>query len=128
MVKHSMASAVRAVFHNRQSAIPPFDEDSEALEGDVEPNLKWNNEHREHASDTADWRLFVRQLGNMKAVPNKSGSYSSYKQVDPKIGDDLFDAACAGIWAISTRGAEIVPTIISGRTMTREQLLGDGRG
>jgi hypothetical protein len=39
----------------------------------------------------------------MKAVPNKSGSYSSYKQVDPKVGDDLFDAACAGVWALSAQ-------------------------
>ncbi|AMP13667.1 hypothetical protein [Collimonas pratensis] len=128
MTKHSMAAALRAAFHNRQAAIPPFDEDLEALEGDVEPNPHWNNEHRVSASDTADWRLFTRQLGNMKAVPNKSGAYSSYKQVDPKIGDDLFDAACAGVWALTTRGADHVPTIISGRTQSRAQLLGAGYG
>jgi len=128
MTKHSMASAVRAAFHNRQAAIAQFDEDIEALEGDVDPNPQWTNEHRVSASDTGDWRLFVRQLGNMKAVPNKSGSYSSYKQVDPKIGDDLFDAACAGVWALTTRGADHVPTIISGRTQSRQQLLGAGHG
>ena len=68
--------------------------------------------------------LFVRQLGNIKTLPTKS-SYSSYKMVNAKIGDDLFDAACAGVWALLTRGAADVPTVISGRVQTRDQLLGD---
>ncbi|MBF8179647.1 hypothetical protein [Herminiimonas contaminans] len=108
MVKHSMASALRAAMHNRYAAIPEFDEDSES-DGDK------------------DWQVFVRQLGNIKQVANKTSSYPSYKQVDIKIGDDLFDAACAGVWSLNTRGADHIPTIISGRTQTREQLLGMGR-
>jgi len=108
MTKHSMAASLRAAFHNSMAVIPAFDED---------------------ASDeiSLDWQALVRQLGNIKQVPNKTSSYSSYKQVDIKIGDDLFDAACAAVWALSTRGAEVVQTIISGISRTREQLLAQHR-
>lgn len=103
MTKHSMASVLRAAFHNGQACIPVFDED---------------------AADCADWRDFVRHLGNVKAEQNKAG-YASFKKADPKIGDDFFDAACAGVWALTTRGAEFVPTVIEHRTATRAQLLGE---
>lgn len=109
MTKHSMASSLRAALHNRQAAIAPFDEDGA------------NEEDRE-------WQAFVRQLGNIKQVANKSGSYPSYKQVDVNLGDDYFDAACAGVWGLATRGADHVPTIISGITQTRAQLLGARHG
>jgi hypothetical protein len=33
MTKHSMASSLRAVFHNRQAAISSFDDDADALNG-----------------------------------------------------------------------------------------------
>ncbi len=105
MTKHSMASSLRAAFHNSKAVISIFDEDAE---DDV----------------SKDWRDMVRQMGNIKQVPNKTGSYPSYKQVDIKIGDDFFDAACAAVWALTTRGAEAVRTIISGITQTRSQLLG----
>lgn len=101
-VKHSMASALRSAFHNASAAIPYFDED------DVE---------------CADWLAFVRQLGNIRAEATKA-DYASYKMADPKIGDDLFDAACAGVWALITRGEADVATVIGTRTQTREQLLG----
>lgn len=109
MAKHSMASSLRAALHNRRAAIAPFDEDGAGEED-------------------REWQAFVRQLGNIKQVANKSGSYPSYKQVDVNLGDDYFDAACAGVWALETRGADAVPTIISGRTQTRAQLLGAGHG
>jgi hypothetical protein len=109
MTKHSMASSLRAALHNRQAAIAPFDEDGTS-------------------DDDREWQSFVRQLGNIKQVANRTGSYPSYKQVDIKVGDDYFDAACAGMWALQTRGADHVPTIISGRTQTREQLLGGTHG
>lgn len=109
MTKHSMASALRSALHNRAAAIAPFDEDGAS------------DEDRE-------WQCFIRQLGNIKQVANRTGSYPSYKQVDVKLGDDYFDAACAGVWALSTRGADYVPTIISGRTQTRGQLLGAAHG
>lgn len=104
MVKHSMATSLQAIFHNDQAALPYFEDF----------NL----------SDpaTADLRLLVRQLGNIKPVPTKA-SYASYKMADPKIGDDLFDAAMAAVWALVTRGALAVPTAILGITKTREQLL-----
>lgn len=103
MVKHSMASALRSAFNNGQAAIPYFDTDA--------------------ADPTDDWKMFVRQLTNIKAEPTKA-SYASYKMADPKIGDDLFDAAMAGIWALVVRGAVDVPPVIGSRTQTRQQLLG----
>jgi len=102
-VKHSMASVLRAAFHNGQAAMPHFDEDDQAC---------------------VDWCDFVRHLGNIKEEKTKA-DYSSFKMADPKIGDDLFDAACAGVWALVTRGAEDVPTVIGSRVQTRAQLLGE---
>ena len=108
MQKHSMAMSLQAIFHNDQAAIPylsDFDLTDAA---------------------TADLRLLVRQLGNIKPVPTKT-SYASYKMADPKIGDDLFDATMAAVWALVTRGAAEVPAAILGITQSREQLL-EGRG
>lgn len=102
MQKHSMASMLRSVFHNGQAAIAYFDED---------------------AAECADLRDLTRQLGNVRAEPTKA-DYASYVQVDRKIGDDGFDAAMAGVWALVTRGEVDVPTVISMRTQTREQLMG----
>lgn len=104
MTKHSMAAALRSVFHNRRSAIPEYDED---------------------AAESADWVTFVRQLGNVKALPTQAG-YSSYKMADSKIGDDFFDAACAGVWALATRGAEEPGTVVLTGIQSREALL-EGR-
>ncbi|NDP59564.1 MAG: hypothetical protein GZ090_09425 [Oxalobacteraceae bacterium] len=109
MAKHSMASSLRAALHNRQAAIAPFDEDGAS-------------------DDDREWQSFIRQLGNIKQVANRTGSYPSYKQVDVNLGDDYFDAACAGVWALTTRGADHVPTIISGHTQSRTQLLGGVHG
>ena len=103
--KHSMASVLRSRFHNRQAAIPPFDEDSEREE-------------------ERTFHTFVRQLGNIKAEPTKA-SYSSFKMADPKLGDDLFDAAMAAVWALETRGLADVPTVIGHGRKTRGQLLGN---
>ncbi|MCP3869697.1 MAG: hypothetical protein GY703_16715 [Gammaproteobacteria bacterium] len=107
MVKHNMATALRACFHNNQAAIPYLDDREDSL---LDPTLE-------------DMRLLVRQLPNIIAVPTKT-SYASYKQADAKIGDDLFDAAMAAVWGLLTRGALQVPTSILTRTRTREQLLG----
>ena len=102
-VKHSMASMLRQVFHHGQAAIPDFDEDD--------------------ATHCADWIALLRQLPNMKADATKAG-YSSFKMADPKIGDDLFDAACAAVWALVTRGVDDVPVVIGRRVQSREALLG----
>ncbi len=103
MVKHSMATTLRAAFYNSQAAIPYFDDEDLHAEAFI---------------------TFVRQLGNIKTEPTKS-SYSSYVMADQKIGDDGFDAACAGVWALVTRGEGDVPTVITSRTQTRSQLLGE---
>ena len=104
MVKHSMATALRAAFHNDQAAIPYLD-DYDLTD-----------------PATADLRLLVRQLGNIKPVPTKA-SYASYKMADPKIGDDLFDAAMAANWALATRGATDAPGLVLLRTRTRQELM-----
>lgn len=103
MTKHVMASALREAFHHGRAAMPYVDTgfDGEAPE----------------------WLTFVRQLGNMKAVPTKA-SYSSFQMADTKIGDDLFDAACAAVYALLTRGLEDAPTVIQSRGMTRDEMLG----
>lgn len=110
-VKHSMASVLRARFHNGQAAIPVFEEDAGDLAGE---------------QDRA-FHTLARQLGNIKAEATKA-AYSSFKMADPKIGDDLFDAACAAVWALETRGLEAVSTVIGHRTQTRAQLLGAAPG
>lgn len=86
MTKHSMATALRSIFHNGQVAIPYVDD----LDLD-DPS-------------TEDLRTLVRQLSNIKPVETTK-SYSSYKMVNGKLGDDLFDAAMASVWALTTRGA-----------------------
>lgn len=106
MVKHAMASALRSIFNNKQAAIPYLD-DSNPLD-----------------PDTADLRALVRQLVNIKAEVTKT-SYSTYKMVDKKQGDDLFDAAMAAVWGLVTRGiVNVQATILLGQKK-REQLLGE---
>lgn len=122
MTKHSMATALRAAFHNGQAAIPYFDDE---LVGDAAPNVVWVPDAAwKSGKGSADWQAFIRQLGNIKAVPTKT-SYASYKMANPKLGDDFFDAACASVWALVTRGAEDVPTVIGSRVQSRAQLLGE---
>lgn len=104
MTKHSMAQSVRALFHNRQAALPYLDD------------------HDPADLDTADLRLLVRQLTNIRAETTKT-SYASYKMVNPKIGDDLFDAYMAACWALVVRGAAPVHTSILIQQQTRDQLL-----
>lgn len=103
MTKHVMASAVREIFHHGRAAIPYVD-------------TTWEHED-------PDWLALVRQLGNMKAVPTKA-SYSSFQMADTKVGDDLFDAMCAGVYALLTRGLADAPAVTLTRKMDREALLG----
>lgn len=104
MVKHSMAQALRSVFHAKQAAIPYFDD------SDSDPELD-------------DWRTFIRQLTNIIDKPT-SKSYSSYVMVNKKQGDDLFDAAMASVWGLVCRGAYANPsTVVLTNQKTREQLL-----
>lgn len=105
MTKHVMASAVREVFHHGRAAIPYVDTGFDR--------------------EDPDWLALVRQLGNMKALPTKA-SYSSFQMADQKIGDDLFDAMCAAVYAMLTRGLEDAPAVIQSRTVGRGELLGQG--
>lgn len=105
MTKHVMASAVREIFHHNRCAFPYVD-----MMDEREP---------------AEWLSFVRQMGNMKSIPTLA-SYSSFKMADDKVGDDLFDATCAAVYALVTRGLADSPTTITSRGTTREQLLAGG--
>ncbi len=93
MVKHQMAMALRTVVHQEHAIIPYFDDQDMR-----DPHL-------------AEMRTFVRQLGNVKQKASKA-SYPSYVMADPKKGDDYFDAACAAVWALGSRSAAHVPTVI----------------
>ncbi|MBA1148320.1 hypothetical protein H0Z60_14785 [Ectothiorhodospiraceae bacterium WFHF3C12] len=105
MTKHQMAQAVRALFHNRHAALPYVDDLP-----DSDPAV-------------SDMRLLQRQLPNIKPEETKA-SYSSYKMADKKVGDDLFDAKMAAVWALVTRGAAPAPGNVITRTRTRSELLG----
>ncbi|PHS23481.1 MAG: hypothetical protein COA83_09590 [Methylophaga sp.] len=103
MTKHSMAQALRSIFHNNQAAIPYFDD------SDTSPEL-------------ADIKEMVRQFPNIIPVQTKT-SYASYKRANTKMGDDLFDAAMAAVWGLVTQGICSIQTVIAQRTQTREQLM-----
>jgi len=105
MTKHSMAQALRSVFHKKQAAIPYFDDQDL-----TDPEL-------------ADLRLFVRQLPNIVPQQTKT-SYASYKMADAKVGDDLFDAAMASVWGMVTRGVYSAPSTVLIRKQTRQELIG----
>lgn len=104
MTKHQMATAVRNVFHNRQAAIPYVD--------DYDDNDK----------TTADMRLLCKQIINICPAVSKV-SYAIYKMADSKIGDDLFDAYMAALWAMVTRGIATITSIVIPSSVTRAELL-----
>lgn len=107
MTKHQMAAALRSVFNNKQAALPYLD--------DRDPD----------DPETSDMRKLSRQLVNIKAAQTKT-SYASYKMVDAKLGDDLFDAAMASVWGHMTSGAGSISTVILTGTTPRARLL-DGQ-
>jgi predicted amidohydrolase YtcJ len=99
--KHVMASALREVFHHNRAAFPYVD----MLDEREDP----------------EWIAFVRQLGNMKASRRRRATRVS--RWPTKIGDDYFDAACAAMYALITRGLADAPTTIQQRRVSREDLL-----
>ena len=107
MVKHQMATAVRNVFHNCTAAIPYVDDYDDNVVSD---------------EALADMRLLCKQLINIRPAVSKQ-SYSIYKMADAKIGDDLFDAYMAGLWALVTRGVATVSSIVIASSRTRQQML-----
>ena len=110
MTKHLMAQALRSIFHRNRAAIAYVDDDDCVAEKDQYGCAK-------------DMATLIRQLANIKPLPT-SNAYSSYQMVKRDVGDDLFDAAMAGVWALATQGTATIPTVITNRTQTREQLLG----
>lgn len=107
MTKHQMAMALRGVFHNGHAIVPYFDDQDMR-----DPTV-------------AELRTFIRQLGNVKSTPTKT-SYPSYKMADPKKGDDYFDAACAAVWSLATRGSANPGTVILTSQRERAQFLPAG--
>ena len=107
MTKHQMAQAIRNVFHKGYAALPYLED----------------LDDKDLPACGKDLRLFARQLTNIKPLPTKA-SYTSYKMADKKIGDDLFDAGMASVWAMITQGTATVPTVVTTRSVTRDQLLG----
>lgn len=104
MTKHAMASAMRALFHAGQCAIAYLD--------DQTPD----------DPETADQRLFIRQLTNIKTVATKA-SYPSYKMVNDKVGDDCFDAGMAAVWGLVAGAMGEAPVVVLANKVKRQQLL-----
>lgn len=126
MTKHNMASLLRTAFHNGQAAIPYVDDGSDALRTKNAANTSWGPSRLDEiGADSGDFALFIRQLGNVKSAPAKNAAYNTYKMANPKIGDDLFDAACAAVYAMITAGIEnYQPGVVLTRRISQEQLLG----
>lgn len=126
MTKHNMASLLRTAFHNGQAAIPYVDDGSDALRTKNAANTSWGPSRLDEiGTDSSDFALFIRQLGNVKSAPAKNAAYNTYKMANPKIGDDLFDAACAAVYAMVTAGIEnYQPGVVLTRRISQEQLLG----
>ena len=126
MTKHNMASLLRTAFHNGQAAIPYVDDGSDALRTKNAANTSWGPSRLDEiGADSSDFALFIRQLGNVKSAPAKNAAYNTYKMANPKIGDDLFDAACAAVYAMVTAGIEnYQPGVVLTRHISQEQLLG----
>lgn len=107
MAKHQMASALRTLFYGGHAVFPYV-------------------EHIDRGLDSAadDMHALQQQLGNIRTEATTK-SYPSYKMVNKKLGDDLFDAAMASVWGYVTRGIVQASTFISRTTTTRAALLGE---
>ena len=116
MVKHSMAVSLAGAFSGGRFVFPyvgdtdEFDETGVIEDKDPDKTV------------AATLRLLQRQLVNIKSMPT-SKVYASYEMVKKDIGDDLFDALMAGYAALMGGGADVVTSILLGKT-SREQLLG----
>lgn len=108
VTKHQMIKAMSSAYNSHRVVLPYVD--------DVD--------HRSelHTRVERDARLSQMQLTNIRETPT-SKSYSSYKMVNRKLGDDGFDADCAGLWALATRGA-VLPVSATIQTTDRASMLG----
>lgn len=110
MMKHQMALALRGIFHHGHAVIPYVDHiENEGIdtEGQAVTAIK----------------MLITQLSNIKPE-HTTKSYSSYKMVKPKLGDDFFDALMAGVWALATRGQPKPATVVTSSKTTTDELLG----
>jgi len=108
MVKHQMAQATRGIYHHQHCAMPYIDDDTS------------------DEQVVNDMRLLQKQIVNIKPVATGT-SYDSYVMANKKLGDDLFDALIAAVWGIATQGAGKVETLVTVKSKTRAELLGDDR-
>jgi len=103
-IKHSMAQAVQQSYHNKRAVMPYLDD----FQGEDQA--------------VNDMRLLAKQTLNIKPEQAKV-SYSTYKMINKKLGDDLFDADMAAQWGHLTQGADIVPGVIITSSHTQAELL-----
>ncbi|MGB1203247.1 MAG: hypothetical protein ACPG75_06750, partial [Alloalcanivorax venustensis] len=108
MTKHQMACAIKALFSSGRVALPYCD--------DIDRD----------DPERGDMRWFQSQLSNIKAVAT-SKAYASYQMIKRALGDDLFDAAMAGVWALFTRGAAQPGSVVISSGRSRDELLGEAR-
>jgi hypothetical protein len=105
MVKHQMAQALRSLFSNGQVAMPYVDD------------LPLSD------PEVADMHLLQHQLPNIKKEQT-SKSYASYKMANRKLGDDLFDASMAAVWAMVNRIVDDAPASwLLGAPRSRQSML-----
>ena len=109
-IKHSMAQALRGIFHHQHAVIPYVDH-LEPVGFDID------------SLAVKDMKTFITQLSNIKPEET-SKSYSSYVMVLKKLGDDLFDAAMAAVWALATRGQPKPAASVLTSSKSRDELLG----
>jgi hypothetical protein len=129
MTKHQMATAVSTSINNRRWALPYVPELEEGDQRYDTRSIKSGDGMRYKAQNAQkqkllhDYGLFLKQLENIKSSPVKGGSYSSYKMIKKEIGDDLFDAAMASVWAHATAGQAAPPPSMLVSGLQRQQVL-----
>lgn len=122
MTKHQMATAVSTTINGRAWALPYVPEieegdqsyDTRQIKSGEGMHYKAQAAHKQKLIE--DYALLLKQLENIKATPVKGGAYCSYKMLKKPVGDDLFDALMAAVWAHATAGQEAPPpsVLVSG--------------
>ncbi|OQX03940.1 MAG: hypothetical protein BWK73_37830 [Thiothrix lacustris] len=105
-MKHSMAVTLASSFSGGRVALVYV---HHIQEGDEDYN------------DVKDLQWLYRQLTNIEAVAT-SKTYASYKMLKRDVGDDLFDAAMVGHWALLAGQGDVPTTILLG-TSSRQRML-----
>jgi hypothetical protein len=129
MVKHQMAEAVALSINAKAWAFPYVREleegdqayDTRSIKNGAGLKYKAQAAHKEQL--ILDYSLLLKQLENIKSSPVKGGSYNSYKMIDKKIGDDLFDALMAATWCHATAGHAPPPPVVIVSGVQRQTIL-----